>query len=376
MMKKVLVWGTGVNALDFVKGHRSLEIIAYIDNRKKDKEWGGIPILLPQEAENILKRFFVVVAVSEYIYWEIKNQLNTLGLAEFSDYCFHGVYGKKVAIIYGNCHTGPIKEGLSISREFTKEYGFYPLREIQKIKQLEGKELKEESIFRHCDLFLHQSIRKENSYGEEYASENIIKRLKPGCRVVSFPNLYGLPRCFFPQIVMGEAAILRNGIGFYSFRDKFIERLYQEGFGKRYIADMILKSQFTEEKLLKDGFNLFINKVKEREVDWDIKISEWILTNYKKHRMFYDVNHPSNEIVKYIVEQILETLNITDKNLVLDYLLKLDYHEVPVYGYVMRTFGMEWSNDYILRKYSKSTLTNRQIDLYEYVEQYIKWNCD
>ncbi len=92
--------------------------------------------------------------------------------------------------------------------------------------------------------------------------------------------------------------------------------------------------------------------------------------------MFYDVNHPSNEIVKYIVEQILETLNITDKNLVLDYLLKLDYHEVPVYGYVMRTFGMEWSNDYILRKYSKSTLTNRQIDLYEYVEQYIKWNCD
>lgn len=40
MMKKVLVWGTGVNALDFVKGHRSLEIIAYIDNRKKDKEWG------------------------------------------------------------------------------------------------------------------------------------------------------------------------------------------------------------------------------------------------------------------------------------------------------------------------------------------------
>lgn len=58
MMKKVLVWGTGVNALDFVKGHRSLEIIAYIDNRKKDKEWGGYPNFATTRSREYFEKIF------------------------------------------------------------------------------------------------------------------------------------------------------------------------------------------------------------------------------------------------------------------------------------------------------------------------------
>ncbi len=56
-------------------------------------------------------------------------------------------------------------------------------------------------------------------YGEEYSSKNIIKQLKPDCKIIAIPNVYQLPVCFFPQYYKkGEE--FRDKINTIFFRDR------------------------------------------------------------------------------------------------------------------------------------------------------------
>lgn len=53
-----------------------------------------------------------------------------------------------------------------------------------------------------------------------------------------------------------------------------------------------------------------INILKSKEKTCDIKISDFILENYKKQQLFYTPNHPAPIILKIMAKQILKKLNI------------------------------------------------------------------
>jgi hypothetical protein len=111
---------------------------------------------------------------------------------------------------------------LEANPEFNKHFYIYLTERIQNIT--DPKDLYQE-CYSQCDVFIHQSIRLNNRYGEDYASERIIARLKPGCKVIAIPNVYHLPLCFFPQYY--DAHELKNkavkgGLTFF-FRDSIID---------------------------------------------------------------------------------------------------------------------------------------------------------
>jgi hypothetical protein len=57
-----------------------------------------------------------------------------------------------------------------------------------------------------------------------------------------------------------------------------------------------------------------INILKSKEKTCDVKVSDYILENYKKERLFYTPNHPSPIILKLMAKQILTKLNISHSN--------------------------------------------------------------
>lgn len=375
--KEICVWGTGINAVNFTVLHRKqIKVIAYIDNyRTIDSLSIGdeVKVLSPDEAIGLLKKYFVVVAVSENAYWEIKKQLDSMGLVEFFDYCFHEIYEKKIAVLYGNCHMLPIKEGLNLSERFAKEYGFYPLHPIQNIRTFQNVDFKSK-VFEHCHLFIHQSIQKNNRYGSEFASENFLKRINKMCKVIAVPNLYGLPKFLFPQISEDLPEKRIRDRAYFSFRDKYIEEMYLEGKNCEYIAKVIRKGEVADTAKVLAQYEQFVDKLQMRECDWDIKIVDWLIEKNCVAQLFYDVNHPTNVVMKYIIREILRMLEIDD-TVNLNYIRRLDNYEVPVYGQIMRMFNMKWNNEYLFRKYSKYSLVNREIDLMQYIAQYINWYC-
>lgn len=372
-MMKIYVWGTGINAINFAAMCKA-EIVAFIDNYKKQdylEPW-DLPIITFDEIDFVKEKHFIVVATSENVYHEIRLQLGGYCLQEFKDFCYHEVWCKKIAIVYGNCHILPIKEGLRSNPEFSARYGLYPMRLVY-IMASEYKDDFNENILKNCDLFIHQSIREDNKYGTFYSSQSLIAKLSEKCKVVSIPNLYGLPTYYFPQVERNLTCRKVKGRLYYPFRDRFIEKMAEQGRTIEYIEQAICNEEFVSEKELKEGYFHYIEKVKKREEEWDIKIVDVLVDNHKKNRLYYDSNHPTNFVFQFVTKRLLEMLDCAYSETEYDLVTLLDTYEIPVYGQVRSHFGMQWDNNVLMRRYSKYTLTNSPITLNEYIREYLCW---
>lgn len=372
-MAQICVWGTGKNAINF-SFTTDDDIVAYIDNKPISEtfELNGLQILTPDCASLLIQNYYTVVATSETVYHEIKVQLESIGKKEFEDFCYFKVYKKKMAIIYGNCHIIPLKEALLYSEEFNNDYGIYPLDLIQ-VLAASGNIQEYSKAFEYCDLFIHQCIRVDNKYGYNYSSEFLMNKVKKNCIILSIPNLYGMPKFYFPQIYADINNCKTNNHQLYSFRDKYIDEMFQEGKSIDYMIQKIMYDEFEDRAQIISRYDIFLQKLHQREDNLDIKISKWIYQSIEDYQLFYDYNHPTSIVFGYITKQILMCLGYKDIYIDYERLTMLDNYEVPVYGQVMNDFNMKWSNSY-LRKFTKNSLTNTPITLREYVNQYIVWN--
>jgi hypothetical protein len=375
-MKKVVIWGTGKNAVDFKLTHDDIKIVCFIDScrKKDDLYWDEIPILLPEEATEIINKEYIVVATSENVYQVIRELLIKKEKKEFRDFTYHTCFEKKLAVLYGNCHIWPIKCGLTSSSRFNEEYAIYPLPPIHEINERHNID-SYNTVFHECDLFIHQSVRKDNRYGEDYSSINLMGKLKKESKILAVPNLYGLPTCFYPTYDFkngGNGNIIRD-VSYFPYRDSYIEKDYAEGINENAIVNTIENGNVLKTGEIARKFDEFIKKVKLREREWDIFMSDWILVMYKEHELFYDANHPTEIVMKKIINEIFNLLDIDD-DVVLegeDYVL--DSFEIPIYGQVAEELGLKYRNN-IMRKMSANDLTHRALTVKEYVDQYIRWN--
>ena len=368
---KIYVWGTGVNAINFIV-KCSDEIVAFIDNYKKEDYIEPWHVRVIQFDEYFKEKHKIVVATSEQVYHDIRIQLCEMGLSEFEDFFYHEVWRKKVAVVYGNCHILPIKEGLRSNFDFSSQYGLYPMRMIQEIAK-EYKDDFNDTLFQHCDLFIHQSIRDNNRYGFQLSSRLLISRLIDSCNIISIPNLYGLPEYYFPQVEKNLPHKEVRGRYYFSFRDKFIEKMEQQERSIDYMKQAILYDEFVSEGELNEAYFSYIEKVKNREKEWDIKILDVLIDNHGTNKLYYDINHPTDFVLRYVTKRILERLNCDCTQGVLDLVTLLDTYEIPVYGQVCNYFGMNYDNNTLMRRFSKYTLSNGAITLDEYIQQYLWW---
>ena len=275
----------------------------------------------------------------------------------------------KKVIVYGNCHTGILIDYLERSRDFRNKYEIIHIPQIQEIYNAGNKSSIHDVCFESCDVFIHQSIQKNNRYGEEYASERIIKRLKKDCIVIAIPNLYGLPICVFPQCVLNQSLYLFGEVFF--FRDRLIEKLVNE---KRNIEDICVAYQedmsvFPEEDLVM-GREQFLDKVKRREEDWDVKIYDYIKRNMDK-RLFYDPNHPTNLLLEHVIEELCKKLGVSiDLAAVRRNVYRaLDTYEMPLCAPVAKLYGVK--NQGLRESYGGRKIGLRAMTIKQYVECYI-----
>lgn len=359
--KRIIVFGAGTMGEKFVyQYYNEIPIHCFWDNNKTG-ECFGYPIRKPEYK----KECFIIVAAIAYL--EIRRQLIHMGYQEFEDFIPSAIYKKKMAVAYGNCHMGIIRHYLECSREFTLEYDFYPFPLIQDIKDMD---IECQDILRHCNLFLHQSIRKNNVYGECYSSERMIKYVEKSCSIISVPNLYGMPKYLFPQIDSGHDWYRGN---FRPFQiDENVVSWLKDGKSREFMMNTMFRNGgvYSETEILNMWEN-FKCKLKEREREWDIKISDYILQNHKKEKLFCDPNHITSSMAKEIALRILEYMGYK-KDISIE-LKGMDSREIPVYIDIKKALGLEFE-DTVIRKYSTGdmSLNNREMNMKEYIDQLCK----
>lgn len=276
---------------------------------------------------------------------------------------------KKIIILYGNCHM----ENLTIALQtLLSDNGIYEIYPIPGICNIRDPAYFKQSIFGRCDVFIHQSIQLNNRYGEQYASENLIKRLKKDCQVIAVPNLYHLPLCFFPQYTEKQELKYRSGHTAF-FRDEIIDNGFRSGKSRKEIKQDYLNADYYSKTEIKLLWDRFIDKVKAREKDWDIKISDLLSDLSKKDLLFYDPNHPTDIIIRYIAENILDILKITcQKHHMIDDIdiPRLDSYEMPLQRSVISYFGLDYEPEYRELRVTGNKILRMDMYLDDYIIQY------
>lgn len=375
---KINIYGTGINAVKFLLDNRNVEVNAFIEGKSdRTRFMEGLSavskeVIRIESAGQTLRKHHTVIASSEAAYWEIKRTLEEqYNLTEFEDFTYYKLFGKKIAVIYGNCHTIPVKEAVQLSKDFSMEYGFYPLRAICDIKSHNGEGLYSK-VFERCDLFIHQCVREKNFYGPEYASSLIIRKLKPDCKIIGIPNVYRQPRFLYPQMKSYDNQICWEGYNVFPFRDFYIDQNYKE-LSVHELADMILDDSLISADEIINQKDIFFEKIRLREQEWDIKILDFLYKNLRYKQLFYDPNHPTDQISIYVARRVLTILGYSSEGMDYSGIYKLDTFEIPIYASVRKALNIEYKVD-ILRKYNKCSLNDVQMDLLEYIRQYIEWN--
>ena len=271
---------------------------------------------------------------------------------------------KKKVVFYGNCHTGAVIKNLRTCKEFNENYYIYPVEEIQNVKD---PSYFDSPFFSDCDVLIHQSIWEKNRYGKEFASSNVISKVKKDCQVIAMPNLYHLPTCLFPQLY--DAPELRYKERTYFFRDKIIDQGIIAGMTLKEIADKYYDYRFGAEKI-RENYYKFLDVVEKREAEWDIKVKSFIDENIAQKALFYEPNHPTNVLIRYYTQELIKILfgrNITVP-MVND--AEMDTYQMPMLTEVKDALGLSYSSkDMEIRK-TGTKIISVPMDIRQYVDQY------
>lgn len=357
MTKSVVLLGAGKRAEKFlIQYFNKIQITEVWDNLK-DGLFYGYQIQRPCYKRDV----YIVVTVDGYpLYYKLRQQLLELEYREFEDFIPYTIYQKKVALAYGNCHMNAVRQYMELHVEFAQDYGFYPIAPIQAMKDT----LQMQDIVPQCDLIIHQGIRRENGYGEAYASEEILKGARTDCRMLSIPNLYGMPECFFPQLQKKKIPDT------YGHIDKNIVKWVENNVPHEEMKQRIQDGGIYSHQYIMDLWEEFRRKLEDREKEWDIKISDYIYAHYKKQKLFTDRWHISTFLAKEIAERVLETLGYASK--LHSILPCLDDYEVFIYRDVKETLGLQFEESCIRSFIRTSRLDATEMSLEAYIEMCVQ----
>ena len=310
------------------------------------------------------KKYLLVMSDNEKSLKKVKS----LNLREFDDYIQYKYYKKKIVILYGNCHMQALFEFLKNNNEFNNKYTLYPIPYIQTIHKAEFFEY---PVFRNCDVFIHQAIQLANRYGKEFASSNIIQKLKKDCKVIAVPNVYQLPKFFFPQYRKNnELKTYFPYKGTIFFRDQIIDENIKKGKTINEIIDIYNDKNLFKKYYIKAEYEKFLDKIRMREQEWDIKVSDFIIENINKKQLFFDPNHPTNFFINYIYLELLPKLDIKDKSLNTEPILSLEAYQMPLCASIIDYFILDYDlNNHEIRKHGRK-MYKCKMNLKKYIIQY------
>jgi len=131
------------------------------------------------------------------------------------------------------------------------------------------------------------------------------------------------------------------------------------------IHDIILDQKLFPVDLSLAAYDFSISTLKKREQFTDVVISDFIEKNYTLKKIFYQFNHPTNDVFQHIVNQIM---NILEKDIVVNPIDEiLTDISIPIYPSTYRNLNLQFKNNY---KYS--TILGF-LDLNSVVEEFYKY---
>ncbi len=366
--KKYILYGIGVEAEYFLYQNQDvLQNISFCIDRKDVDTFKGLDVFHIDDVDIyqlINTNYFIVASGREENFVELKKNLCRYGLKEWEHFIWSKAFRRKVVVINANCHGDAVKRYLRQSISFCNNYMIYPISAVH---------LSEGSIdidlLRHTDVYIHQDIRKENSISYQLSDEYVQQYLPESVIDICIPNFVGMGKWMYPNIEGLDKVINPGKKPIYVlYRDQVLDEAAKECHTCEEIKSFWRGYKY-EESRMENDFLICMNKLKEREKNWDIKIYDYIMANYKIIPCFTDASHPSKYVMKIVGRQIAQIMDLTD---IEDEGYEPDMGmKVPVMNSVLKYFQLNFQVPCERRKEYLGKMTVSEVD--DYIKAYFWW---
>lgn len=375
--EEIILFGTGGLAKRFYSKYKDIVDIKFCIDNDKNKigsKFYEHDIYNVYEKRNDIKKYKIIVASSYYS--QISSQLYKLKLEEYENFITHEAFGKKIAVIHGNCHTKVLKNYLENSKLFSNKYFITQIPPIHEFKYA----CIDERMLENCDLFIYHYVSKNNEFGQQLSSEYILNLLPSKCNLINIPNLYCKGSNFlFPQITDIANFNILNDSTYYKhflFSDENIDSMIEQNKSVKEIINLLKSESFYSKNYILEHFDKNLSLLKERDKKFELKIVDYIENNYNRFLTYYDVAHPTNIVLKEIGRRILKLLDLYSPDdydkIELDEITNLDYAQIPIYPSVAKHLDLKFDTN-LIRKHHSLGCNNRVLDFEGYIREYIKW---
>ena len=170
-------------------------------------------------------------------------------------------------------------------------------------------------LLNNTSIFIYQEMpTKFGIYSTDLSVENnILSYLPNNCIKIVIPYVYADWYWGINELMLRDATADFDKIDEETeTKFKYINKDVILNLKSKYDLDTIIKLyddnkiDFKYDERMKAGINI----LKTKEQSCDIKVSDYILQNYKKDKLFHMPNHPSHLILKEMAKQILKKLDI------------------------------------------------------------------
>jgi hypothetical protein len=243
---------------------------------------------------------------------------------------------RKSVIIYGNCVAEAIGSILQENPHFTKQYDIVFSKPVYLMTELDSKAVLE--LAKTADLIIHQPISGFNPTSDTLLS------IARNAKTISYPVPYF--DGYFPDITYLRDAdgqkILHEPIDYHS-------KIILAAFDSKW--DVISTARlFTQNELFKPEFILRnvdngLAELARRESTLDVKITDFIKKYYTKRQLFYSMNHPTAELLFFMIDSILNILGLPQSNAISKdkFSHVFDAIQWPITASIAKILGLEFS---------------------------------
>ena len=188
-------------------------------------------------------------------------------------------------VVFSNCHG---ERYIDIFKRDTNIHNMFNINYIVSYQQLNNF-THFSNDFLKADILIINNIKQYN----DYTIENLKQILKPSCMVIVIPFIR-FEGYWIPEQYKNLTYINNNSVSF--FPNIMISNV------NNYLSSSIDKNLFLTH------FNMCLQKLKQIEVESDIKFYDFFIENHLNYPFFRDNYHPTMNMLEYVATQIINKI--------------------------------------------------------------------
>lgn len=227
---------------------------------------------------------------------------------------------QKKVIIWGNCQAHVLATLCNTNQEFNKNYVILKIPQlwVQSGNKNELDIFIQSNILSMVDICIIQQISEHSVFSEKASTSYILSQLPNTCQKYMLTNLYF--GGYWPNIkrIHQRPTQLRGIYGneLIQGAETNIISMILDNYTEDEIIHNICSTNYYSEIYIRESIEKEIKQFQKREEHCDIKMADYILSNYDKYQLFVTNNHPTREVLIELCKRLLQVIGIKDLSVV------------------------------------------------------------